>query len=208
LYWRDKGLVLIEDVLWTRIRTDEYEDVLGSFTEAFDPFIICTENITYGKVYGQQMEAAGYRVEYAPRASDKVAWLAQSQYAKWLRNGWFMFPSPQAGELPPDWFVAYRDEATPFPDGRHDDILDAFGSITWLIEEFLPPAGRRKLAHQYEQKEEQEQPDSYTEWQAQLQMEDIAKEEREHSKTRMSPGKARNRRRYQAISRRARTGRR
>lgn len=192
-------LLITREGFYDRITTDEYMERLLPVIEAHGPRVTTTENITYGKVFGEELEQHGWRVEYNPHGGkDKLSRVNISKLPVRLRQGTIVFPAPDLHAGDPQWLRAYDDEAPAFPAGKHDDVVDALAHLCYWVEQL--PKFRPGEDHSHRERQEGE---SHHEHLARLFMEDLAKAERDGRAPKRSKFK-RNRSRFSGVSRRRR----
>ena len=125
-----------------RITTDQYLEELVPLIEDNHCASTIVENVTYGQMFGQQLERAGQQVEFANAVSDKVARIVASGISSRIRRGKMRVLTGE-GFLP-----ELITEVEIFPYGDHDDQADmlAFASdfVNDIPEHYIkkarPPA--------------------------------------------------------------------
>ncbi len=194
-------VLVMRHAYYDRLTTDEYDPVLTDHVRSFGPKLTVTEDITYGRVFGQTMESDGLRVEYNEHGMrDKLARANVSKLPVRLTRGTILFPAPDSRTGDPEWLRAYDTEAPPFPAGVHDDVVDTLVHICWWVDAREP---KHKQPDPDIERRKQKLGETHHEHMARVFLEDVAKAEREGKPPRKGPF-ARNRQRYAGVSRRGR----
>lgn len=94
--------------------------------------LLVTENITFGKVFGEAQAARGIQVEYAPSGADKVAKALSSGAPARILQGRLRVPHDAL------WVPALESELGLFPHDKHDDQVDAVAMASWHVLTNLP----------------------------------------------------------------------
>ncbi len=137
-YSREHDMAFVTSWFRKRITTDEYMELLVPIIEDHDCSSTTVENVTYGQMFGQQLERKGQQVEFADAMQDKVARIVASGASNLVRKGKLRFLSGV------EYLPELTNEAEFFPYGDHDDQVDVLAFIADFLKE-IPDYVARKV---------------------------------------------------------------
>lgn len=141
-YSREHKTGFILDWYRERITTDQYMTELTPLLQEYGVATTAIENVTYGQMFGQALEAQRYQTEMMDATQDKVARLVSSGVSNMIRRGALRAPRGAA------WIGALKNEAGIFPKGEHDDQVDVLsfaGKFISELPDWRPPVVRKQL---------------------------------------------------------------
>lgn len=140
-YSRAHGMLFLLHHYRDRIGTEAYIDTAIPLLTEYGVHTVITENITFGKVFGEGLAARGYAVEYAPHLADKVSKVTSSTLPGRLKTGRLRVPHGAA------YVGTLQAEVALFPYGRHDDQVDSLAFAAWHVHtnipSYVPPTDER-----------------------------------------------------------------
>ncbi|HOK14215.1 MAG TPA: phage terminase large subunit, partial [Candidatus Kapabacteria bacterium] len=119
--------VLIRDIVRTRCQPTKHIEILRSLSVKYNVRLWGIEAVQYQSALVRQASSLGIPVKEIKPYSDKFT--RAIPIAAMLEAGKIYFPDYS------EWLSEFEQELSQFPDGKHDDQVDAFAYITEIYKE-------------------------------------------------------------------------
>lgn len=127
------GVCYVRDVHRARIPGPEFADIAVERAKRHQVDVLYVESVGYQLAAVQELMARGITVHPLKAKGDKIAratTLGIRMFAEQV-----LYPKEAA------WMSSTRDEVTSFPDGKHDDRVDALGYLAITAAQYATNAG-------------------------------------------------------------------
>ena len=124
--------ILVLDVLRQRLAPEHHKNLIATQVAKWNLTLVGIEQVGYQAILVNEMSKAGFQIKALTPKGNKVL-RAGVMKAK-MALGKVYFPTSA------HWLSDFEDELMRFPDGRHDDQVDAFAYIGFMtIDDKKPP---------------------------------------------------------------------